>query len=55
MKVANGDYNARVPLNQGNVLWQVSGSLNNLLSRFQRLRQDAYELATVRSQLSSFI
>jgi hypothetical protein len=41
MRVANGDFNARVPLTQDNVLWQVSGSLNNLLARVQRLRQEA--------------
>jgi hypothetical protein len=40
-QVANGDLNARVPLDQGNVLWLIAGSLNNLLSRLQRWRQDA--------------
>jgi len=43
-RVANGDFNARVPLTQNNVLWQISGSLNNLLSRFQRIRHDEQEL-----------
>ncbi|GAC1360375.1 MAG: hypothetical protein NVS2B12_09140 [Ktedonobacteraceae bacterium] len=28
MRIANGDFDARVPLNQDNVLWQVAGSLN---------------------------
>jgi hypothetical protein len=41
VRVANGDFNARVPLTQDNVLWQISGSLNNLLGRLQRWRQDA--------------
>lgn len=50
-RVANGDFNARVPLNNGNVLWQVAGSLNNLLSRFQRLRQNEIELQRLRPQL----
>src|SRR5689334_17960515 len=40
-QVANGDLNARVPLDQGNVLWLIAGSLNNLLSRLQRSRHDA--------------
>jgi hypothetical protein len=40
-RVANGDFDARVPLTEDNVLWQISGSLNNLLSRLQRLRLDA--------------
>ncbi len=42
-RVANGDYDARVPLTQDNVLWQISGALNNLLARFQRLRQESVE------------
>ncbi len=40
-QVANGDLNARVPLDQGNVLWLIAGSLNNLLGRLQRWRHDA--------------
>lgn len=43
-RVANGDYSARVPLNQGNTLWEVAGALNNLLSRLQRLQQDSVRL-----------
>jgi hypothetical protein len=41
MQVANGNFNARVPLDQQNVLWSIAGSLNNLLARLQRWRQDA--------------
>jgi len=41
VRFANGDFAARVPLTRENVLWEVAGSLNNLLSRFQRTRQDA--------------
>jgi len=44
MRVANGDFNARVPVTEENVLWQISGPLNNLLARTQRWRQDASEL-----------
>ncbi len=50
-KVANGDFNARVPLTNDNILWQVAGSFNNLLSRFQRLRQDSIELQKVQQDL----
>lgn len=39
-RVANGDITARVPLTQDNVLWEIAGSLNNLLSRFQRMLQN---------------
>ncbi|MBV9231221.1 MAG: hypothetical protein JOZ18_18060 [Chloroflexi bacterium] len=51
IRVANGDFNARVPLTQDNVLWQVSGSLNNLLARMQRWRQDSAELQQVKLAL----
>jgi hypothetical protein len=44
VRVANGDFNARVPLDQQNVLWSVAGSLNNLLARLQRWRYDAVQL-----------
>ena len=50
MRVSNGDFSARVPLNQDNVLWQISGSLNNLLTRFQHYRQEAQELQRVREE-----
>lgn len=40
-RVANGDFSARVPLTEDNILWQISGSLNNLIVRLQRSRQDA--------------
>jgi hypothetical protein len=44
---ANGNYSARVPLDQishGNVLWSLAGSLNTLLARFQRRDQEAQQL-----------
>jgi hypothetical protein len=44
MRVANGDYSARAPLTEDNVLWQISGPLNNLLARTQNLRQEAARL-----------
>jgi hypothetical protein len=43
-RVANGDLSARVPLTDRNILWQISGLLNNLLTRFQSLRQRSLEL-----------
>lgn len=42
-RAANGDISARVPLTKDNLLWQISGSLNNLLARLQRSLQDAQE------------
>jgi hypothetical protein len=44
---ANGNYNARVPLDQishGNVLWSVAGALNTLLARLQRRDQETQQL-----------
>jgi hypothetical protein len=51
MRVANGDFDARVPLTEDNLLWQISGSLNNLLSRTQRLRQESARLQQVEQSL----
>lgn len=51
IRTSNGDFGARVPLTQDNVLWPVAGSLNNLLSRLQRLRQVENEMQQVRPQI----
>ena len=51
MQVANGNFNARVPLNEGNVLWPIAGSLNTLLARVQRWRQDSSELQRTRNDI----
>jgi hypothetical protein len=50
-RVANGEFSARVPLTEDNVLWQISGALNNLLSRMQRLSQDSAELQRAKYEL----
>jgi len=50
MRVANGDYSARAPLTEENILWQISGPLNNLLARTQNLRQEAAQLQYVLQQ-----
>lgn len=44
VRAANGDFAARAPLHQENVLWQVSASLNNMLSRLQRSAQAEFQL-----------
>lgn len=51
MRAANGDLSARVPLLEGNVLWQISGPLNNLLARAQQWRRDASELQMTKLSL----
>jgi hypothetical protein len=51
MQVANGDLSARVPLTQDNILWEIAGTLNNLLSRFQHARLAEQKLEELQSQL----
>ena len=43
-EVANGNIAARVQLTHNTVLWSISGKLNNLLSRYQRLQTVVGEL-----------
>ncbi len=45
-RIANGDYHARVSLNEGDVLWSVAIPLNNLLNRIQIWKNDADTLLT---------
>ena len=51
VRVANGDFTARAPLNQENVLWQIAASLNNLLTRLQRSGQAEYQLRRTDEEL----
>ena len=44
VRAANGDFTARAPLSQDNILWQVAASLNNMLSRLQRSAQAEFQL-----------
>ncbi|HEY7415125.1 MAG TPA: hypothetical protein VH593_08035, partial [Ktedonobacteraceae bacterium] len=55
MQVANGDYGARVPLGNGNPLWEVAGPLNMLLSRLQRYRQDSLILGKTNEAVNRFL
>jgi hypothetical protein len=43
-RVANGETNVKVPLDQNNVLWRVGYSINNLLARIQAFREERAEL-----------
>ncbi len=52
-RIANGDYSARVALSEGHVLGSVAMSLNNLIQRLQRWRNDASELAQTRQAAES--
>jgi hypothetical protein len=51
VRVANGDFTARAPMNQENVLWQIAASLNNLLTRLQRSGQAEYQLRRTDEEL----
>lgn len=44
-RVANGETNVKVPLDQNNVLWRVGYSINNLLARIHAIREERAELA----------
>lgn len=46
-RVAQGDLQARVPFVEGETLWPLAGSLNTLLVRYQRARQEAQELERI--------
>jgi len=43
-RVANGDFSARVPLTNDNVLWPVAGTLNNLIGRLQKALESEQKL-----------
>lgn len=51
VRVANGDFSARAPLNQDNILWQIAASLNNLLSRLQKAGQAEYQLRRTEEEI----
>ncbi len=50
----NGNIGVRIPLTQENVLWQVAGSINNLLNRVQRSRQEAENLQRMNGAIARF-
>ena len=43
VRIANGDFGARAPMNQDNLLWQIAASLNNLLARLQKSGQAEHQ------------
>ncbi len=51
MQVSNGNMSVRVPLREGSTLWPVAVSLNNLLSRMQRLQSVEQELQRMTPRL----
>ena len=52
VRAANGDYSARAPLSQDNLLFSVGASLNNLLLRLQRSGQAEFRLRRTEAELA---
>jgi hypothetical protein len=50
VRMANGDFNARVPPMRNASLWRIGVSLNNLIARFARLAQVDYLLNQTRAE-----
>jgi hypothetical protein len=53
--VANGNFKARAPLAQDNILWQIAWSLNNLLARLQHYHQLENEQKRTAQALEQFV
>ncbi|MGO8947680.1 MAG: hypothetical protein ACLQUY_08470 [Ktedonobacterales bacterium] len=51
VRLANGDYNARAPLTQENILWQIASSLNNLIVRLKTSMEQAAQSGRAAYQL----
>lgn len=54
MRWSNGDTGVRVVFNRENVLWQVTGAINNLLGRVQRSRQESMQLQQTTDAITRF-
>lgn len=53
-EVANGNFDARVPLKPGDKLWSVAGSLNNLIVRLRNLLRDSQRLQQMNEAITRF-
>ncbi len=51
VRVSNGEFGARAPVVQDNILWQVAASLNNLLARLQKSAQADHQLRRTEDEL----
>lgn len=52
VQVSNGNFQARAPLSQDNLLWQIAYSLNNLIGRLQHYSQVEAELTHARQTIA---
>ncbi len=55
VEISNGNLQARAPLAQNNMLWQISNALNNLLVRYQRAARAERELQRVEQAVVYYI
>ncbi|GCE09926.1 hypothetical protein [Dictyobacter aurantiacus] len=55
VEVANGNFTARAPLTQDNVLWRISLSLNNLIARLQSSSQAEAELERAKAHTAQLV
>jgi hypothetical protein len=55
VQVANGDFAARAPLKQDNILWRIAYSLNNLLARLQSLSRAEQELQQAKAETNRLV
>jgi hypothetical protein len=55
VRVANGDYSARAPLSQDNVLWQLGASLNTMIARQQKVSDAQFQLQRAAGEVSRLV
>ncbi len=55
VRVANGDFSARAPVSQDNVLWQLSASLNTMIARQQKVSDAHYQLQRASGEVSRLV
>lgn len=55
VEISNGNLNARAPLSQNNILWQISSALNNMLVRYQRAARAERELQRVEQAVIYYV
>lgn len=55
VRVANGDFSARAPIGQDNVLWQLSAALNTMIARQQKVADSQYQMQRASAEVSRVI
>jgi hypothetical protein len=55
VRVANGDFKARAPLDQEHILWQIAHSLNTLIQRLQRSADAEHLLVRTKAEIDRLL